>query len=98
MESKFGGMPGRLSRRIHWAQIALVIGAIAAMAPRVSAGQTAKVTLDGNSKGRIFEGLGALSAGASSRLLIDYPEPQRSEILDYLFKPNLRRRPSAPEG
>ena len=38
--------------------------------------------------GRTFEGLGAVSAGASSRLLIDYPEPQRSEILDFLFKPD----------
>jgi hypothetical protein len=38
--------------------------------------------------GLTFEGIGALSAGASSRLLIDYPEPQRSQILDYLFKPN----------
>lgn len=38
-------------------------------------------------KGRIYEGMGALSAGASSRLLIDYPEPYRSQILDYLFKP-----------
>jgi hypothetical protein len=45
------------------------------------------VVLDGNSKGRVFDGLGAASAGASSRLLIDYPEPQRSQILDYLFKP-----------
>jgi hypothetical protein len=44
--------------------------------------------VDGNGKGRIFDGLGAASAGASSRLLIDYPEPQRSQILDYLFKPN----------
>ena len=35
-----------------------------------------------------FEGIGMLSAGASTRLLIDYPEPQRGEILDYLFKPN----------
>src|SRR5690606_36668355 len=35
-----------------------------------------------------FDGTGALSAGASSRLLIDYPEPERSQILDYLFKPN----------
>ena len=34
-----------------------------------------------------FEGIGALSAGASSRLLIDYVEPQRSEILDFLFLP-----------
>jgi hypothetical protein len=45
------------------------------------------VLLDGTSKGRVFDGLGAASAGASSRLLIDYPEPQRSAILDYLFKP-----------
>jgi hypothetical protein len=34
-----------------------------------------------------FEGIGAVSAGASSRLLIDYPEPVRSNILDWLFLP-----------
>lgn len=44
-----------------------------------------KVGLD--NKGRIFEGIGALSAGASSRLLADYPEDQQSAILDMLFKP-----------
>lgn len=49
--------------------------------------QQTTVVIDPASKGRIFDGLGAASAGASSRLLIDYPEPQRSEILDYLFKP-----------
>ena len=52
-----------------------------------SAAETA-IPIDGNDKGRTFDGIGALSAGASSRLLIDYPEPQRGEILDYLFKPN----------
>ena len=46
------------------------------------------IPIDGKDKGRTFDGIGALSAGASSRLLIDYPEPQRGEILDYLFKPN----------
>jgi Glycosyl hydrolase family 59/Lamin Tail Domain/F5/8 type C domain len=46
------------------------------------------ITLDGANRGRTFDGIGAVSAGASSRLLIDYPEPQRSQILDYLFKPN----------
>src|SRR5438270_12657109 len=45
------------------------------------------IVLDGRANGRIYEGLGAVSAGASSRLLIDYPEPYRSQILDYLFKP-----------
>ena len=50
-------------------------------------GQMKTVIIDGSSKGRIFDGIGALSAGASSRLLIDYQEPYRSQILDYLFKP-----------
>ncbi len=45
------------------------------------------VQIDGAGTGAVFDGLGAVSAGASSRLLIDYPEPQRSQILDYLFKP-----------
>ena len=49
--------------------------------------QDKTVVIDGRTTGRIFEGLGALSAGASTRLLVDYPEPQRSQILDYLFKP-----------
>lgn len=46
------------------------------------------ITLNGQGGGRIFDGIGALSAGASSRLLVDYPEPYRSQILDYLFKPD----------
>jgi len=50
-------------------------------------GQVKNVVIDGSSKGRNFDGVGALSAGASSRLLIDYQEPYRSQILDYLFKP-----------
>ncbi len=45
------------------------------------------ITVDGTHSGRTFDGVGALSAGANSRLLFDYPEPQRSQILDYLFKP-----------
>ncbi len=46
------------------------------------------VTIDGQAQGRIFEGIGALSAGASSRLLREYPEPQRRQVLDLLFKPS----------
>ena len=45
------------------------------------------ITLNEKDSGRIFEGIGGVSAGASSELLIDYPETQRKEILDYLFKP-----------
>jgi hypothetical protein len=50
--------------------------------------QSVSVTLDSAGPGPVFEGLGAVSAGASSRLLYDYPEPYRSQILDYLFRPN----------
>lgn len=46
------------------------------------------ISLNGDDQGLRFDGLGAISAGASSRLLFDYPEPERSQILDYLFKPN----------
>jgi hypothetical protein len=68
----------------------LVPGVIAALLLQCSSHLFAAektIVLDGGASGRIFEGLGAVSAGASSRLLIDYPEPYRSQILDYLFKP-----------
>jgi glycosyl hydrolase family 59/glycosyl hydrolase family 59 (putative galactocerebrosidase) len=48
----------------------------------------AEVTIDGRDPGRTFQGIGAESSGGTSRLLYDYPEPQRSQILDYLFLPN----------
>ncbi|MEY9936939.1 ricin-type beta-trefoil lectin domain protein [Streptacidiphilus sp. MAP5-3] len=46
------------------------------------------ITINGADSGRSFDGVGAISGGGgNSRLLIDYPEPQRSQLLDYLFKP-----------
>lgn len=46
----------------------------------------AAVTLDGANLGKVFDGIGVVES--TGRLLYDYPEPQRSDILDYLFKPN----------
>lgn len=46
------------------------------------------IVVDGQDTGRAFDGVGGVSAGGSSRLLIDYPEPERGQILDYLFAPN----------
>lgn len=70
--------------------IAVVVSALilAACHQRTKAVVDTSITLNGSSPGRVFDGIGALSAGASSRLLIDYPEPYRSQILDYLFKPD----------
>lgn len=46
------------------------------------------ILLDGSSAGKRFDGIGAVSGGgATSVLLKDYPQPQRSQILDLLFKP-----------
>jgi galactosylceramidase len=47
------------------------------------------ITIDGTGTGRTYDGMGAVSGGgATSPLLRDYVEPQRTQILDYLFKPN----------
>ncbi|WP_460346370.1 ricin-type beta-trefoil lectin domain protein [Actinoallomurus acanthiterrae] len=52
------------------------------------AATSTSITLDGTKSGRVFDGVGAISGGGgNSRLLADYPEPQRSRLLDYLFKP-----------
>jgi O-glycosyl hydrolase len=75
------------SGRFGCIAVLIALGLTFCMAGVIAHGQQTNVVLDGNSKGRVFDGLGAASAGASSRLLIDYPEPQRSQILDYLFKP-----------
>ena len=47
------------------------------------------ITIDGAGAGRTYDGIGAVTGGGgTSPLLMDYVEPQRSQILDYLFKPN----------
>ena len=51
--------------------------------------QSQTITIDGTAGGKRFDGIGAVSGGgATSVLLKDYPEPQRSQVLDLLFKPN----------
>ncbi|MET8629140.1 ricin-type beta-trefoil lectin domain protein [Kitasatospora sp. NPDC004669] len=71
---------------------ALLLGALGGLAttPAVQAATTVQtaVTVDGTQPGLTFDGVGAISGGGgNSRLLVDYPEPQRSQLLDYLFKP-----------
>ncbi|MEA4937585.1 MAG: hypothetical protein VB102_13250 [Paludibacter sp.] len=53
----------------------------------VAESQHHTIYIKSTDSGKVYEGIGAVSAGASSRLLIDYEEPYRSDILDYLFKP-----------
>lgn len=61
-------------------------GALVVVATPASAATT--ITLNGASGGRVFDGIGAINGGGgNSRLLIDCPEPERGQILDYMFKP-----------
>eukprot|EP00468_Gymnochlora_sp_CCMP2014_P005157 CAMPEP_0167756484 /NCGR_PEP_ID=MMETSP0110_2-20121227/9411_1 /TAXON_ID=629695 /ORGANISM="Gymnochlora sp., Strain CCMP2014" /LENGTH=223 /DNA_ID=CAMNT_0007642599 /DNA_START=123 /DNA_END=794 /DNA_ORIENTATION=+ len=46
-------------------------------------------TIDLSQLAQRFDGIGAISGGGgTSRLLADYPEQYKSEIMDYLFLPN----------
>jgi Glycosyl hydrolase family 59 len=49
----------------------------------------AAIVINGARPGPVFQGIGAISGGGGdSRLLIDYPAPERGQILDYLFTPH----------
>ena len=68
------------------ASAALALSLLAASAAAAAA--AAPIPISGAAPFHVFDGVGGLSAGASSRLLRDYPEPQRSQILDFLFLPS----------
>jgi galactosylceramidase len=54
------------------------------------------VELKGDAGGRRFDGIGVVDGGgATSVLLKDYPEPQRSQILDLVYKPKFGASVSA---
>ena len=54
------------------------------------------IRLNGNAGGERFDGIGIVNGGgATSVLLKDYPEPQRSQILDLVFKPKFGASVSA---
>ncbi|MFI5908405.1 ricin-type beta-trefoil lectin domain protein [Dactylosporangium sp. NPDC051541] len=69
------------------AGVVLAAAGVVVAAAGPAAAATA-ITVNGSSGGKTFDGVGAVSGGGgNSRLLIDYPEPQRGQILDYLFSP-----------
>jgi hypothetical protein len=81
-------------RRVRGALIAAMLTLAGAVfygvtASPASAATTTTITVDRNSGGRVYDGIGAISGGGgNSRLLYDYPAAQQAQILDYLFKPN----------
>jgi len=83
-------MKKRLNRR-HFLGIsagALAISGFNLFTAHAQSAVSTSISLNGSSGGRTFDGIGAISGGGgNSRLLIDYSDPYRSQILDYLFKP-----------
>ena len=58
---------------------AVLLAGLAIAAPALAATSTT-ITVNGTAGGRTFDGVGAISGGGgNSRLLVDYPEPQRSQ-------------------
>jgi Glycosyl hydrolase family 59 len=94
-------VPGaRVKRRLVAlaAGVALGLGALAAAAgpgtaTTVSSASAAalpstSITVNGSGGDRVYDGVGAiLGGGGNARYLMDYPEPERTQILDSLFKP-----------
>jgi hypothetical protein len=72
--------------------IAVVLASTGYLTTQPAAAVTAPgygITVNANGYGRTFDGVGAiLGGGANGRYLVDYPEPQRTQILDDLFEPD----------
>lgn len=61
-----------------------------------NAGSIQTVKLNGKAGGKRFDGIGVVNGGgATSVLLKDYPQPQRSQIMDLLYKPKFGASVSA---
>jgi O-glycosyl hydrolase len=62
--------------------------ASAAAAASATTLPSTSITVNGSGGDRVYDGVGAiLGGGGNARYLMDYPEPERTQILDYLFKP-----------
>ena len=67
-------------------QLSLLTLLLALAMNATSAVQTIRIT--NLEQGKQFDGIGAVNGGgATSVLLKDYPEPQRSQIMDMVYRP-----------
>jgi hypothetical protein len=59
------------------------------LAATLGVGYYHRLVVDPTKLAHRFDGIGTMDNGANSKLLYDYGEPQRTEVLDYLFKPGV---------
>ena len=85
-------LPNKGWRRVSVATVtAVVVASAASFATSTAAVTSASygITVNASGSGRIFDGVGAiLGGGDNNRYLADYPEQQRTQMLDDLFKPD----------
>jgi galactosylceramidase len=67
-----------------------------APAQAVQSSSPQRIVLDGRAGGRRFDGIGVVDGGGGTSVLLkDYPEPQRSQILDLMYRPQFGASVSA---
>jgi galactosylceramidase len=82
--------------RFEVKMVGLVMLAAMAVARVGAQAAVQTVELRGDAGGKRFDGIGIVNGGgATSVLLKDYPEPQRSQILDMVYKPKFGASVSA---
>jgi galactosylceramidase len=80
---------------VKFATLAAVLALGAGGGPSL-AGAPQRIALDGRTGGPRFDGIGVVEGGGGTGVLLkDYPEPQRSQILDMVFKPKFGASVSA---
>jgi len=75
---------------------AMLLSASPVRVAAAEGGPTQRLVLDGHAGGPRFDGIGVVEGGGGTGVLLkDYPEPQRSQILDLVFKPKFGASVSA---
>ena len=86
------GFPMRVHLSLPFLCLLLIVGSNGVLA----SGPEQRIALQGDAGGKRFDGIGVVDGGgATSVLLKDYPEPQRSQILDLMYKPRFGASVSA---
>ena len=85
-----------MREHIYWP---LLLAALTVLPTGMAAAESSgmqRIELKGDAGGKRFDGIGIVDGGgATSVLLKDYPEPQRSQILDLMYKPKFGASVSA---
>ena len=85
-----------MREHIYWP---LLVAALTVLPTGMAAAESSgiqRIELKGDAGGKRFDGIGIVDGGgATSVLLKDYPEPQRSQILDLMYKPKFGASVSA---